>query len=292
MENITPHKYTGSPPMVKVSSHAIHVVWEQLDEDGKFHIYYRKGEFAQSSSHLALGERSYDFAPTALTTVRTAWLHLKNTGSDSLTIGTVISDDSNFTVSPSQLSVPPGDSATVRVTFMPLREGPKEGNIIFYHGGASSPDHVAVSGQAIAWNSVIGKWSMISTPFNLDPGFSLPLLYGWDNSYVQSETMSVGRGYWAKLAAPIVYEGTPVLDDSIEVRSGWNVVGAVALPMPVASIITDPWDNLASSFFGYVSGKYAAVDTLKPGYGYWVKAKQDGTIILLGTMEKDRQPRR
>jgi hypothetical protein len=280
MENITPHKYTGDPPMVKVTSHAVHVVWEQLDEDGRFHIYYRKGEFDTTKSQFMMADTSVSFDPTVISTFRNKWVTLSNTGSDELYIGTILPNDSNFAVTPTSLSISAGDSAEIKVSFTPKSSGTKEGKIVLYHSGANSPDVIPLSGEGIEWKAVIGSWNLISTPFNLDAGFSLPLLYAWDSMYVQSDNMVVGKGYWAKLSSPVVYTGTAVMEDTINVRTGWNVIGALALPIATGSAIADPVDNIASSFFGYTGGRYTPTDTLKPGYGYWVKAKQGGKIIL------------
>jgi hypothetical protein len=283
MENITPHKYTGWVPEVVVSSHAIHVVWEQLDSDGKFHTYYRKGEFGTTNAQLTMADSSVSFDPTVISTFRNAWVTLSNTGSDDLDIGTILPNDSNVAVTPTSLSIAAGDNAEIKVSFIPKSSGTKEGKIVLYHNGASSPDVIPVNGEGIEWNAVIGSWNLISTPFNLDAGFSLPLLYAWDSMYVQSDSMVVGRGYWAKLSSPLLYTGTAVLDNTVTLNTGWNVVGSVSVPIPAQTIISDPGSNLASQFFGYTNGKYMPADTLKPGFGYWVKAKQGGRILLQGS---------
>jgi hypothetical protein len=47
----------------------------------------------------------------------------------------------------------------------------------------------------------------------------------------------------------------------------------------VESLTTLPVGISLSEFFGY-TGAYTSVTTLDPGRGYWVKADEDGRIVL------------
>jgi hypothetical protein len=76
------------------------------------------------------------------------------------------------------------------------------------------------------------------------------------------------------------YEGIPVDMCIVPMSKGWNIIGALTNPLNVSSVVTDPPDNLASLFYEYFESSYVQTDTLKPGYGYWVKAKEDGILIL------------
>jgi hypothetical protein len=287
MINITPHQHTGSAPMMKVSSHAIHVVWEQLDTDGRFHIYYRKGEFAESHAMLKVTTRPDMFDITQVGTSRSGVVRVHNTGADNLYIGSAISGRGSFVAVPESLSIAPGDSSLMTVLFEPSSEGFKEANIVIYHNGNTSPDCLSVSGDAISCEYTIGKWNLISSPFRLEAGSLLPVVYSWDSSYVRSDSMSAGKGYWAKPSSRVFYSGSAIMEGDIQVRSGWNLIGSLALPIPSSSLTTVPSDIIASPFFGSFSGRYIAVDTLKPGYGYWVKVKQDGTLVLQGRRNKE-----
>jgi hypothetical protein len=48
---------------------------------------------------------------------------------------------------------------------------------------------------------------------------------------------------------------------------------------------------LSSGFFEYNNG-YAAADSIKPGEGYWVKAKLEGAILLHSTEKKHSTPQK
>jgi uncharacterized protein (TIGR02145 family) len=72
--------------------------------------------------------------------------------------------------------------------------------------------------------------------------------------------------------------------DTVHVKTGWNIIGSVkAGPVPnVLSTIPD--SIITGSFFGYAPGVgYQSTDTLNKGIGYWVKAKSDGLIVFKTT---------
>ena len=73
--------------------------------------------------------------------------------------------------------------------------------------------------------------------------------------------------------------GERYVNDTLALAEGWNLVGALAYPLPAADIIADPGGIISSSFFGY-SDHYFVSGTLQPGRGYWVKLSAPGKIIL------------
>jgi uncharacterized protein (TIGR02145 family) len=81
-------------------------------------------------------------------------------------------------------------------------------------------------------------------------------------------------------AETIYIVGEAVLEDTIEVRTGWNIIGSLTVGIDVNAINTDPSSIIVSDFFGYVNGTYQSTDTLRSGFGYWVKVSQNGALIL------------
>ena len=100
-------------------------------------------------------------------------------------------------------------------------------------------------------------------------------------SYVQKDTLATGTGYWLKFpdSTTVNLTGSPLSSDSIALVSGWNLIGSIGSPLPVASITSNPPGMVTSRFFGY-NGAYQTADTLIPGKGYWVKVNQAGTLYL------------
>ncbi len=76
--------------------------------------------------------------------------------------------------------------------------------------------------------------------------------------------------------------------DTIAIRSGWNLIGAVSTK-GLNHITTEPPGIIASYYFGYSSAGYTVMDTLFKGAGYWVKAGDSGMLIF-GTAPVDDCP--
>ncbi|GEM_PF-2922655 len=106
-------------------------------------------------------------------------------------------------------------------------------------------------------------------------------VFSYNDGYLVDDTLSLGVGYWVKYPAEETIDivGTDIYEDSINLRAGWNLIGSISIPVSVASISVTPADLLSSEWFGYQRG-YQSVDTLQPGIGYWVKAKQAGMIYI------------
>ncbi|MBI1802899.1 MAG: choice-of-anchor D domain-containing protein [Ignavibacteria bacterium] len=74
---------------------------------------------------------------------------VRNSGTQPLTLTSVIATDANFAVSPTSGSIPGLDSLIIHVTFTPGSEGLLGGAIIFSHDAVGSPDTVTVNGTGI-----------------------------------------------------------------------------------------------------------------------------------------------
>jgi len=90
-----------------------------------------------------------------------------------------------------------------------------------------------------------------------------------------------GVGYWLKFGAPqfIDISGDTIEIDTVEVKTGWNMIGSITRPVATANIIEIPPGNTASLYYGFRFG-YLPADTIIPKRGYWIKANADGKLIL------------
>jgi len=104
--------------------------------------------------------------------------------------------------------------------------------------------------------------------------------------YVRRDTIENGKGYWLKFSSSenITITGVPLVNDTIPVSAGWNLIGSIAVPVSVSSITQIPPGIVQSPFYEY-DGSYNPADTLYPGKAYWVKTNSAGTIVL--SMEGD-----
>ncbi|HUN66733.1 MAG TPA: T9SS type A sorting domain-containing protein [Bacteroidota bacterium] len=142
---------------------------------------------------------------------------------------------------------------------------------------------------------LLSNWNLLSLPVNpandsltaLYPG-ALGSAFLYSSGYVPTTTLSAGKGFWLRVgsAQPFSLTGQAVTGDTIPVSAGWNMIGAVGVPVTTSTILSQPPGMTTSAFFGY-NGAYVANDTLQPGYGYWVNASQAGSLILNGGPRAD-----
>ncbi len=138
-------------------------------------------------------------------------------------------------------------------------------------------------------------WNLVANPVTAEndsvqvlyPGAqSAAFRYTPGGSYAQDGRLANGAGYWIKFSAAsgqhASIDGTALTVDSIAVSAGWNMIGSITDPVPVATITSDPPGLVTSQFFAY-AGSYLTADSIQPGSGYWVKVGGAGTLILSTT---------
>lgn len=136
--------------------------------------------------------------------------------------------------------------------------------------------------------SVLDRWNMVSLPvivsdsnaYALFPD-ATSLAYRYTSSYQVSLNFWKGVGYWLKFTAPhsYIYSGQPLESLTIDVRAGWNLIGALAATVLTTSVLQMPSGIVTSKYFRYQQG-YSITDTLFPGKAYWVKTSQSGQLML------------
>jgi photosystem II stability/assembly factor-like uncharacterized protein len=145
---------------------------------------------------------------------------------------------------------------------------------------------------------LLPRWRMLSLP-GLPPSgagpslaskiffnaFSSPFVYQ-GNRYRIPDSMGVGNGFWLRCSGTrdtaAVLELSLRSSDTITLLKGWNLIGALGLPLDTRNtgqVSTVPDSVITSRFFGYTNS-YTAVDTLQPFNGYWVKARMNGLLVL------------
>lgn len=284
ISDLTPSSGNAGNPAVAVSSHAIHLVWQEFF-DPTFRVMYRRGEYLPSNASFEISTGWLDLGTTEVLAVIKDSVNITNNGTGSLVIGTALSNDENFSVSPGSLTIQPLASAPFRVSYTPLTFGSHVGRIIFYSNARSSPGCFMVTGTA-TWNhdTIIyptDGWAMVSIP--VKPAFpqSMPSLFSFEGTYNVRDSMAFGTGYWAKPAKSIVeFVGARAARETINVQQGWNMIGSTWKPVARSDILAQPDSLLVSGFFTYDGTAYIVADTLMPGRSYWVKVKKAGLLML------------
>ncbi len=146
--------------------------------------------------------------------------------------------------------------------------------------GNYSPDAVGYQ--------VEGRWNLMSVPLRVNDrrkstlfGSAVSSAFAFDNGYVAKDTLSYMQGFWLKFSVPhtIWIAGNKFDEDSVEVKTGWNLIGNISYPVSISSVQTFPNGIITSAFYGYKNG-YAISDSLRPAQGYWVKVNQNGKLKI------------
>ncbi|MFI5252806.1 MAG: hypothetical protein ACHQQQ_10285 [Bacteroidota bacterium] len=132
-------------------------------------------------------------------------------------------------------------------------------------------------------------WNLVSIPVK-EQGLAsqfYPLasskssLFNPSLGYTIVDSIYSGLGYWVKFPVIVTdtIPGAESLSDTVSISAGWNLIGALGVPIPLTDLTTDPPGMISGGAFEYKHG-YAPTDTLKPYQGYWVKSSGNGTLIL------------
>jgi hypothetical protein len=144
--------------------------------------------------------------------------------------------------------------------------------------------------QSQVCRDVIAGWNMMSLPLSAQSGRVKSLFpsavsraFSYEGGYQDRDSLQPGIGFWVKFptAATATISVLPVLGDTINIRQGWNIIGSMSVPISLDHIGSDPPGIIFSSLYGYQGGAtYLVMDTVQPGGGYWLKANQNGKLIL------------
>jgi hypothetical protein len=137
------------------------------------------------------------------------------------------------------------------------------------------------------------KWNLVGLPAmiahddyqDIYPDALQNSLFGFTNSYVSSQTMEPGRGYWVRIQNPgsKSFTGLPIEKLTLDLGSGWNLVSGLSNALATSAIKDDGSVIIDGSIFAF-NGSYAPATTLEPGKGYWIRTRAAGQIQLQSGM--------
>ncbi len=143
--------------------------------------------------------------------------------------------------------------------------------------------------------SVNSGWNLLSLPQQLEnhdiatiyPD-ALSKAFTFQSTYTSLDTIPAGLGFWLKFpdASNIFITGDLKTSDTVTVQKGWNIIGTLSSPVAITDVVTQP-DSLINSQFFYYDGSYSLSDSLFPHFGYWVKMKNAGQMILQSNTMKN-----
>ncbi|MFZ4620024.1 MAG: choice-of-anchor D domain-containing protein [Bacteroidota bacterium] len=157
---------------------------------------------------FSVNKNSINFDSVVVRSVKKDSIIITNNGSSALTVSSIVSSTSEFTVSPASASVAPGSQHTVFVKASLTSAVDKSGTIIITHNASAKPETVSVTVHPL----VLPSTPVMSETFNYAVG-------GLDGGNALSPRMNVSKGLWVcgttsaftdsigVEADPLVYEG-------------------------------------------------------------------------------------
>jgi centrosomal CEP192-like protein/type IX secretion system substrate protein len=109
---------------------------------------------------IAISPSGLSFGAVSLALSQLDSVLVRNPSGATLSINSIVSNNaSQFgIINAGPVSVLPGDSLRIRVTFHPTTLGQKDGRITFTHNGASSPDTIHVNGVGVRLTALVPRY--------------------------------------------------------------------------------------------------------------------------------------
>ncbi|MBI3193554.1 MAG: choice-of-anchor D domain-containing protein [Ignavibacteriae bacterium] len=99
--------------------------------------------------HININRTSVSFGEVAVFTSKAETVTVRNTGTASLRIDSMKSDNSFFSVNPTSNQIQPADSAVFLITFSPISPDSQTGTVLLWHNASVAPETVLVTGKGI-----------------------------------------------------------------------------------------------------------------------------------------------
>ena len=106
-------------------------------------------------------------------------------------------------------------------------------------------------------------------------------LFYYDDVYTVDSTLTLGNGYWLRFdsTGTATITGVPVYELAINLKAGWNLVSGLSEEFSINASVDPENIIVPNTLYGYVETYYTS-EVLIPGNGYWIRASEDGQIIL------------
>jgi hypothetical protein len=82
-----------------------------------------------------------------------------------------------------------------------------------------------------------------------------------------------------RAAVYVSLPGIPRTSDSVDISTGWNMIGSTSSSINTVDVVPSPGVNITSPFYKYQNG-YSTTTFLDPGKAYWVKVSAIGKLYL------------
>lgn len=131
-------------------------------------------------------------------------------------------------------------------------------------------------------------WNLAGVPTDTDPtsyetvfteAVQAPFIFE-SGSYQDASQVEPGFGYWVLLddQETVTFDGDNLDEINLNLDSGWNLVSGIGYS--ISEAVIEDNDGIINSAWYLFNGAYQSSSSIDPGYGYWVRASQAGTVTL------------
>jgi len=162
----------------------------------------------------------------------------------------------------------------------------------------SDPSEEAYVSQMSISISFVQNWNLVGLPLTTDLDGQLDVfpssvegtLYSFDETYVQESSLIPGTGYWLRFPedGEALMTGSPIDNMILHLQIGWNLISGITGEISVNEIIDENSIIVPGTLFGF-SETYVYSTTLVPGQGYWLRAFNEGDVILSSNSNRTRK---
>jgi len=146
----------------------------------------------------------------------------------------------------------------------------------------------------------LSDWNLVGLPLisdnshyhNIFPTSIPGSCYEFNEEYIQADILEMGRGYWLRFgeSGSDYVTGTGVDELVVGISEGWNLITGTTDLVDLNNGLFDPAGLLVPGTFYGFNGNYQNISVLEPGEGYWVRAFDEGEIILSSTTPLSNKP--
>ncbi|MBL7059765.1 MAG: carboxypeptidase regulatory-like domain-containing protein [Candidatus Marinimicrobia bacterium] len=136
-----------------------------------------------------------------------------------------------------------------------------------------------------------GGWNLVGTPLIMEdmhymsvfPDPVTGTLFAYQaNTYIQSEYVEPGLGYWLRFSENRGSGITGLTFDevNISVIKGWNLISGITETVSVTSVFDPSGLIVPNTVYGFSPEGYENTDSFSAGSGYWILSTGTGTITI------------
>ena len=166
----------------------------------------------------------------------------------------------------------------VPIRFIPYQEGDE-----YIYLGSDEDNFIDVSFQ-FGWN-IVGLPMEVEDPnyLTIFPDAIENTFFSFDGAYTPDSFMIEGEGYWLRFdsAGNTTITGNTINELTISLNEGWNLISGISTPLNISDIQDPDGIIISGTVYGFTSGSYFNTENIEPGKGYWLRANNSGSIILI-----------